>query len=102
MEKNLKNNFGNKPSLYIVIPAEVRFDKELSPSAKLLYGEISELCFCSIKCRVSNDYFAKLYSVNSKTIQKWIDQLEKRGYIAVDYELKDGKKGIIQRYISVS
>lgn len=70
-----------KPNYYAIITAEVRYDKELPPNAKLLYGEISALANQKGYCYATNKYFADLYDVAEKTISEWIKQLKIRGHI---------------------
>ncbi len=66
---------------YAVIVADVRYDKTLKPSAKLLYGELTALCNQYGYCWATNEYFAKLYGISVVTVSRLISQLEKRGYI---------------------
>lgn len=66
---------------YAVIAADVRYDPELRPNAKLLYGELTALCSQDGYCWATNDYFAKLYGLSPATVSRLISQLEKRGYI---------------------
>lgn len=68
---------------YAIIPAAVRYDKDLPPNAKLLYGEITALCNKEGYCFASNEYFANLYGVSKRSITGWIASLEEKGYIAV-------------------
>lgn len=68
-------------SYYAVIAADVRYDKTLKPSAKLLYAELTALCNQYGYCWAPNDYFAKLYDLAPATISRLISQLESRGYI---------------------
>mgnify|MGYP001216075081 FL=1 len=70
-----------RKSYYAVIPADVRYDEDLPANAKLLYGEITVLCNERGYCWASNSYFAKLYKVSVRTVQTWINALEKKGYI---------------------
>jgi hypothetical protein len=62
------------PSYYAIIPAEVRYDENLSPNAKLLFSEISCLCNKNGVCNASNKYFSDLYKVSVVSISKWVAQ----------------------------
>lgn len=70
-----------KANYYAIIPAEVRYCKDLPPNAKLLYGEITALASTDKGCFARNKYFADLYGVSVRTIQGWIELLEDKGFI---------------------
>lgn len=80
----------NKKSYYAIIPANVRYDEELSPNAKLLYGEITALCNDKGYCWASNDYFSQLYSKSKYTISRWISSLTQKGYIECQIDKNNG------------
>lgn len=88
-------------SYYAIIPANVRYDNDLSPNAKLLYGEITALCNEKGYCWATNDYFAKLYGVSKTSVSKWIALLIKKGYLYSEIEYKDGTKEILHRYLRI-
>jgi hypothetical protein len=69
------------PSYYAIIPAEVRYCKEIPFGARLLFGEIMALANKSGYCWASNDYFGELYDVHQTTISEWIAVLDKFGFI---------------------
>ena len=71
------------PNYYSVIPANVRYDKELSANAKLLYGEITALFNAKGFCWATNDYFSKLYNCSERTIQNLLKQLSMKKYIKI-------------------
>jgi uncharacterized phage protein (TIGR02220 family) len=88
-------------SYYAIIPANVRYDKELAPNAKLLYGEITALCNEKGYCWASNSYFSDLYNVSKVSISKWVNQLVAKGYLHSDIRYKDGTKEILNRYLRI-
>ena len=88
-------------SYYAIIPANVRYDNELPPNAKLLYGEITALTNEKGLCWASNDYFAKLYNVSKTSVSKWISILVEKGYIFNKIIYKEGSKEILNRYLSL-
>lgn len=89
----------NNQSYYAIIPANVRYDKDLPPNAKLLYGEITALCNTKGCCWATNDYFAQLYGVSKTSISKWISILIRKGYIKSEINYKGGTKEIDNRYL---
>ena len=74
---------------YAIIPANVRYDPDLPPNAKLLYGEITALCNEKGFCWASNRYFADLYGVSKKSVSNWIGILAEKGYIQVNFSYKE-------------
>lgn len=90
------------PSYYAIIPAGVRYDKQLPQGAKILYGEITALSNKNGYCWASNDYFAKLYSVSIGTIKSWLKCLEDNSYIRRVIKYKSGSKEVEQRFISLA
>jgi DNA-binding MarR family transcriptional regulator len=89
-----------KPNYYANIIAPVRYDKDLTPNAKLLYGEITALANKHGYCYASSQYFADLYGVKRQTVSSWISQLKKKGYIKViiksNYKRKIYIEGVCQ------
>lgn len=90
-----------KPNYYAIIPASVRYDKELRANEKLLYGEITALCGASGYCWGSNRYFADLYGVSTRIITTWIKHLEDKGYISTTVIYKEGTKEVLERRIYI-
>ena len=80
---------------YAVLPADVRYDRELRPNAKLLYGELTALCNQYGYCWAPNEYFAGLYGLAPETVSRLISQLERRGYIRC--EMAATEKGAERR-----
>ena len=91
----------DKPAYYANIPATVRYDKRLTPNAKLLYGEITALCNQEGYCWAMNAYFADLYGVSKTSISAWIGNLKEAGHITVQMNYKESSKHILNRYIRI-
>lgn len=87
-----------KPGYYAVIPAEVRYDAELPPNAKLIYGEISALLSDEGYCYASNQYFADLFQLTTRTVSDLVAKLQDRGHISVVIRHNDKGK-VVRREI---
>lgn len=93
-------NEENQISYYAVIPATIRYDNRLKANEKLLYGEITALSNKNGYCYAQNRYFANLYKVNNETVSRWLSNLQKYGYIAIEIQRTE-KKEIIARNIYI-
>ena len=86
---------------YAILPANIRYDKNITPNAKLLYAEITALTNETGYCWATNSYFADLYDVSQNSISNWIKQLVDNKYITSQIVYKEGTKEILGRYIKI-
>lgn len=93
-------NEENKGNYYAIIPATVRYSKELKANEKLLYGEITSLSNKNGYCYAQNRYFANLYNVSIETVSRWLSHLQKLGFIQVVVKRSENKE-VIARYIYI-
>ena len=82
-------------SNYAIIPANVRYDKDLAPNAKLLYGEITALCNVKGYC------FAELYGVSVLSVKRWVNSLVTKGYVYRTLTYKPNSKEVDKRILSI-
>ena len=94
MENNIPSSY------YAIIPAYIRYNKELKFAERLMYGEITALSNKEGYCFASNRYFADLYGVSQSTISRWISHLAELGSLHVEI-IRNDKKEIVERRIYV-
>ena len=90
------------PNYYGILPANVRYDKNLKPMEKILYTELTALSNKNGYCNAKNIYFGKLYDVHKNTAGSWINNLEKNGYIKIELIYAGDTKQVIERRIYIS
>ena len=93
-------NEENKVNYYAIIPATVRYSKELKANEKLLYGEITSLSNKNGYCYAQNRYFADLSGVSIETVRRWLSNLQKCGFIQIEVKRNENKE-VIARYIYI-
>lgn len=93
----MENKNYQKVSYFATIPAPVRYSKDVSNFAKLLYAEITCLTNAKGYCFAMNGYLADLYKVHKNTISGAIKELENAGFVRCNYITKN--KEIVERRI---
>ncbi len=92
----------NKKNYYAVIPAEVRYSKNLKANEKLMYGELTALANEKGYCYASNEYFSQLYEVSKSTVSRWVSNLERNKFLKIKMIYEKGTKNIKERRIYIS
>ena len=82
------------PSFYAIIPASVRYCKELPSSAKLLFGEIVALTSVKGFCFAQNRYFQDLYDADERTVRRWLAALSSAGFIKIEIDKHTNERRI--------
>ena len=80
----------------ISIPANVRYCKNLSASAKIFFGEIQYEILYTGFCRRKLEYFAELLNSTVGTVRAWLYELIDNGFIEIKIIGKDKYYDIIQ------
>lgn len=93
-------NEENQINYYAIIPATIRYSKELKANEKLLYGEITALSNRKGYCYAQNRYFASLYNVSIETVSRWLSHLQKLGFIQIVIK-RNERKEVMARYIYI-
>lgn len=91
----------NKPNYYAIIPAEVRYNEQLSANEKLMYGEITALTQSTGECWATNAYFGEIYNKDVRTIRRWVSHLSSLGYINIKLVYKPDSKEVDKRIITL-
>lgn len=89
----MKNKDDKIPSYWVVIPANIRYNKNISSSAKLLYGELIALSNKYGYAFPSNKWLGGLYGISSRQVTRLISELVTAGLVRAD-NYNNGKRKI--------
>lgn len=88
-------------STYSIIPTEVMLDKEISSTAKILYGIISSLTNERGYCWASSKYLGDLLNLKPRQVRSVISELSNKGHITSVIEGENKRKITINVVIGV-
>lgn len=88
-----------RPNYYSILPADVRYNENLTANEKLLYSEITALTYATGECWAGNEYFARLYKITPQSASRMIKHLKENGLIEVELIRKENSNEIEKRII---
>ena len=93
--------YGEKPGFDANLPADVRYDKNLSPMARLMYAEIRALSSKYGFCYAKNEYFVRVFDCDERSVKRWIKELHDQGYIEI-YKARNDVNDKVYRIIVIA
>lgn len=77
-------NEATRARQFVLIPAAVLDDRRIKAAEKIFFAEIMALSNNTGYCYATNTYFRALYDVSVTTLQGWLANLKKCGYVKID------------------
>lgn len=84
---------------YSIITHDVLYDDNLTANEKLLYACITGLTKQKGYCYASNDYLSEKMNTSKRSVSRWLNNLEKKGYIKRKLVYKEDSKEVQERQI---
>jgi hypothetical protein len=69
---------------FITVSIEIMHDSNLNQSQKFILAEIEQLSQLDKGCIATNNHFSELIGITKENVSKNINDLEKKGYIAIE------------------
>ena len=88
-----------QPNFYSILPADVRYNPNISATEKILYSEITALTISTGECWAGNEYFARLYNLSTRSITRMIKNLKDNGLIEIELVRRENSNEIEKRII---
>lgn len=89
------------PEHFYKIPDRILADENITYPEKILYGVVLRLSQnAEHRCFASNQYLADIMKCSKSSITKWLDSLERNGYIKRQLIYSKDKNYIEKRYIT--
>ena len=83
----------------IWIPKEIWINRDLTFQEKMILVEIDSYDDGEIGCFASNKHFMNLFNMTSSRVSQVIHNLQRKGYVTIDYEYSG--KEIIKRFLHI-
>lgn len=96
-----EDGYGEKPGFDANLPADVRYDSNLSPITKLIYAEVRALTTKHGFCYAKNEYFEKVFEIDKRTLQRSLKQLADNNYIVI-FKARNDVNGKMYRIIKIA